>query len=162
MMPAYRSWLTVAGATGSGLLAGLFFAYSAFTLQGLRRLPPVVGLQAMQSVNRSANASPAVALALLGTGAVCAVLAITALADLGQAPSRLQLAGAVLYLVGGLGLTIGYHVPRNNALGEVDPASAGAVAAWERYAAAWASWNHARTITSLAATLCLVLALRAE
>lgn len=161
-MPAYRTWLTVAGAAGSGLLAGLFFAYSSFTMQGLRRLPPTVGLQAMQSVNRAANASPALVLVLLGTAAVCAVLAVTALADLGQAASRWQLAGSLLYLVGALGLTVGYHVPRNDALGEVDPTSAGAAAAWERYAAAWATWNHVRTVTSLAALVCLALALRAD
>lgn len=160
-MPAYRSWLTVAGATGSGLLAGSFFAFSAFTMPGLRRLPAARGLEAMQSVNRAANASPALLVALLGTSGVCVALAATSLADLDRGASRYQLAGALLYLVGAFGMTAGYHVPRNNALDRVDPASAGAAGAWRAYASAWATGNHVRTLATTAATVCLVLARRA-
>ena len=34
------------------------------------------------------------------------------------------LVGGLCYLVGAFGLTIGYHVPRNDALAEVDPSQA--------------------------------------
>jgi uncharacterized membrane protein len=66
--------------------------------------------------------------------------------------------GSVPYLVG-IGLTVAYHVPRNDALARFDPAAADAGAAWVRYARNWTAWNHARTLTSLAAAAAFALAL---
>ncbi len=71
-----------------------------------------------------------------------------------------QLAGSALYL-SCIALTGGYHVPRNNALDRVDRAAAGAQEIWHRYLVEWTRWNHARTLTSLAAAVVFTLALRA-
>jgi hypothetical protein len=43
--------LTVLAALGSGLVAGIFFAFSAFLMTALSRLPPLQGIAAMQSIN---------------------------------------------------------------------------------------------------------------
>lgn len=65
-----------------------------------------------------------------------------------------------MYLVGTIGLTIAYHVPRNNALAAVAPQDGEAAGRWAWYVAEWTRWNHLRTATSLAAAVILTLALR--
>jgi uncharacterized membrane protein len=43
--------LTLLSALGSGLIAGVFFAFSTFVMRALGRLPPHEGIAAMQSIN---------------------------------------------------------------------------------------------------------------
>jgi uncharacterized membrane protein len=43
--------LTLFAALGCGLIAGVFFAFSAFVMKALGRLPPAEGIAAMQSIN---------------------------------------------------------------------------------------------------------------
>jgi uncharacterized membrane protein len=43
--------LTCLAALGSSLIAGVFFAFSAFVMTALGRLPPHQGIAAMQSIN---------------------------------------------------------------------------------------------------------------
>jgi uncharacterized membrane protein len=43
--------LTFATALGCGLVAGIFFAFSAFVMKALLRLPPAQGMATMQAVN---------------------------------------------------------------------------------------------------------------
>ena len=57
-------------------------------------------------------------------------------------------------------VTIVYHVPRNQALAALDGASADAPARWARYLTAWTAWNHARTVSALAAATALIVSLR--
>jgi hypothetical protein len=47
-------WATLGTALGCGLLAGVFFAFSAFVMPALRRLPASQGIAAMQSINKLA------------------------------------------------------------------------------------------------------------
>jgi uncharacterized membrane protein len=43
--------LTLVAALGCGLMAGVFFAFSAFVMKALARLPLAQGIAAMQSIN---------------------------------------------------------------------------------------------------------------
>ena len=43
--------ITVLAAVGSGLMAGLLFAFSNFVMKALTRLPPEQGMAAMQLIN---------------------------------------------------------------------------------------------------------------
>lgn len=151
--------LTLAGLLGAGLMAGTYFAFSTFVMPGLRRLRPEQGLVAMQAINKAAP-TPLLVLALVGTGLVSLVLGVSALRRLDEPAAGWQLAGAGLYLVSLL-ITIGYHIPHNNALNLVDPASAGAGQAWLDYYRPWMLLNHVRTVFALAATAGFALALRA-
>ena len=45
--------LTFIAALGSGLVAGIFFAFSNFVMKALARVPPAQGVAAMQSINSS-------------------------------------------------------------------------------------------------------------
>jgi uncharacterized membrane protein len=155
----YSRALTLAGAVGAGVAGGVFFVFSTFVMRALRDLPPAEGIAAMQSINKQAP-TPWFMTLLFGTAALCLALVVTAIVRWGEPPARYQLAGGLAYLAG-IVLTIAYHVPRNDALAEVQPAGEGAAAAWSRYLAEWVPWNHVRTITSVAAAVLFSLSLRA-
>ena len=107
--------LTLFAALGCGLIAGVFFAFSAFVMKALARLPPGDGMAAMQSIN-VAVLNPWFLGAFLGTAAACVVALISSLLRWNQ-PGAVYLAlGAVLYLAGSLLVTMVCNVPRNEAL----------------------------------------------
>lgn len=150
--------LTVVTALGCGAMSGVFFSFSTFVMAGLRRLPASQGTAAMQSINVAAPRSALMAL-LFGTAGLCAVMAVRAFATWGDRSAALLVVGAVLYLVGAVALTGGYHIPRNDALGELDPNAPGTAAEWARYATDWTRWNHVRTGASMAASAAFMAAL---
>lgn len=69
------------------------------------------------------------------------------------------LAGALVYLLGTVIVTIAFNVPRNNRLAAVDPESAEGAAVWEHYVPEWTAWNTGRTIALLAASAAFIVAL---
>ncbi len=160
ILDGYPRALTILAALGAALVAGVLFAFSTFVMAGLRDLPDDQGLAAMQAINRTAP-TPLFMMALLGTAVLCVGLGISALSRLDEPASVYQLVGSVTYLAG-IVLTVVYHVPHNNALALVKPSSAGAGHSWRTYASSWTLWNHLRTVTSLAAAVAFVLALRVE
>lgn len=149
-MDGFLFAITLLAALGSGLVAGVFFAFSSFVMKGLGLLPPAQGAAAMQAINIAAITF-AFMLAVSATGAACLALAGWALFSLDEAFAPYLLGGSALYLVGVIALTIGYHVPRNDALAAVEPGSADAAALWNRYLAEWTRWNHVRAASGLAA-----------
>jgi uncharacterized membrane protein len=106
----------VVAALSCGLMAGVFFAFSAFVMKALARLPPAQGIAAMQAINVAAI-TPAFMGALFGTPALCLALAVTALLRWGEPGAVWLLVGGLLYLVGAIVVTMAFNVPRNNALG---------------------------------------------
>jgi uncharacterized membrane protein len=72
----------------------------------------------------------------------------------------LVLAGAALYIVGTIGVTIACNVPLNNRLATLYPQGADAACRWEEYVAKWTAWNHLRAAASLAAAAALTIALQ--
>lgn len=156
-MTAMRG-LTIAAALGAGTMGGVFFAFSTFVMTGLKRLPASQGLSAMQSINITA-VTPAFMSLLGGTALLSAVAGVTGIVTWGDRQAILLMAGAVLYLGGAIVWTGLFHIPRNNALAALDPAAAGSAAQWATYLHAWVLGNHVRTLTSLGASLCFVVAL---
>jgi uncharacterized membrane protein len=148
--------LTVVCAVGSGLLAGVFFAFSTFVIPALRRLSPPAGSAAMQSINRQAPASPVFMLALVGIAVACVALAVLAVLRWGSTAATLALVGAILAL-GPLAVTGAYHVPHNDAFGLLDPSGPGIASPLHHYLAGWVPWNHVRTLTGLAGAALLTL-----
>ena len=151
--------LTLCALLGCALMAGVFFAFSAFVLRGLALLPPERGIAAMQSVNAAAL-TPLFLAAFVGTAVLCALSGgASALLAGGQPQRWLPVAGALLYLLGTFLVTAAGNVPLNNALASLDPDRPDSAAEWSRYRALWSAWNHVRTVTSLAATACFAFAL---
>ena len=150
---------TLATALGSGLNAGVFFAFSTFVMPALKRLPAAHGIAAMQSVNKLA-VTPAFMAALFGTAVACLGLVAWAVISSGERPTALVIAGGALYLVGTIGVTIACNVPLNDGLAMLHPQDAGAASRWAEYVAKWTAWNHVRTVAALAAAAVLTAALR--
>jgi uncharacterized membrane protein len=150
--------LTLITALGCGLIAGVFYGFSTFVMGALARLPPAQGIAAMNSIN-VVVINPWFMGAFLGTAVACVVLAATALLMWPKPGSAYVLMAAALYVVGAVGVTLAFNVPRNNALAAIDPASAEGAHLWSDYVVTWTAWNHVRTIAPLVAAGLLITAI---
>jgi uncharacterized membrane protein len=151
--------LTFLAALGCGLIAGVFFAFSAFVMKAFASLPQSEGMAAMQSVNR-AVLNPLFLGVFVGTALACALVIVCSLLRWHNPGAVWLLAGGLLYLIGTFLVTMVFNVPRNEALAaaaSADPASAGL---WTSYLSIWTAWNHVRTAAALAAAASFTLALR--
>jgi uncharacterized membrane protein len=149
--------IALATALGCGLSAGALFAFSAFVMNGLQRLPPAQGIAAMQSINITAI-TPAFMTALFGTAALCLGLSIWAVTSWDDDRAPWTLAAGALYLIGVIGVTMTANVPRNNRLAALAPDGAGAGEQWRHYVRTWTAWNHVRTLAGVAASALLIVA----
>jgi uncharacterized membrane protein len=152
--------LTLAGAVASGLVGGVFFAFSNFVMQALGRLRPSEGAAAMQSINITVI-NPLFMTALFGTGVLALGLLVWGLVDLDEPYAGWLIAAGALYVIGGIVVTGALNVPRNNALARVDPESEEAARVWRTYLVEWTRANHIRTVAGLAACALFALALQA-
>ncbi len=150
--------LTFVSVLGCGLIAGVFFAFSAFVMKALARLRPAQGIAAMQSIN-VVVINPLFMVALLGTALACVVLAVSSLFRWNEPSAVYLLVGSLFYLVGTVAVTRVFNVPRNDALAAVDPASAEGAHLWAGYVKSWTAWNHVRAAAALAAAASLTIAL---
>jgi uncharacterized membrane protein len=148
---------TTAAALGAAATGGVLVAFSAFVMPALRALPAAGGAGAMRAINRSAVRPPFMSL-FLGTAVASAALVVAGALDRGEPHGWRLLAGGALYLVGVVGVTAAFHVPRNDALEAAGPAAGDA--AWRVYARAWTAGNHVRAVAGIAAAVVFADALR--
>lgn len=149
---------TLVAVLGGSLIAGLFFAFSAFVMNGLARLPHHEGIASMQAMNQAVY-NPLFMLVFVGTPVVCIASSVCVLI-LGSHPALyLILAGNIVHVVGSFIITAACNVPMNNALMEVAPDSKAGSEFWVSYLARWTAWNHVRTVLSLVSVALLVVAL---
>lgn len=146
-------YLALVATVGSGVMAGLLFAFSNVMMRALAQLPPPTGLEAMQRIN-VAIVNPLFLTIFLGTALVSAVIAaITAVV-----PDQGWLFGASLaYLFGVFGVTMARNVPLNNALAATPGADA--ATRWPAYVTVWQRWNHLRTVAAIGATVAFAIGL---
>jgi uncharacterized membrane protein len=150
--------LTLLAALGSGLVGGVFFAFSGFVMKALARLRPAQGIAAMQSINVMA-VTPPLMVALFGTALACVALVVSSLFTWREPVAMFRLIGSGVYLIGTVLVTMVFNVPLNNALAAVDPDSAEGAAQWERYVPRWTAWNTVRAVAGIAAAAALTLTL---
>lgn len=150
--------VTFFAALGSGLTAGVFFAFSSFVMTALTRLPTDQAVAAMQAINRAVLRSLFMAV-FLGTAGLCAVLVVTSLRHWGGTGSSVLLASSAVYLIGTFLVTVAVNVPLNNMLAGVMPDAVSGIALGSRYFSRWTAWNHLRTIAALVASAGFIAAL---
>jgi uncharacterized membrane protein len=150
---------TLAGvaAVGSGLMAGVYYGFSAIVMPGLRDMSATDGMRAMQVMNVAAPRPPLL-IALMGTGAV-SVGAIVAAAMNGGSARWWIIGGATLSLAS-LGITAAYNVPRNDVLAAVDALDPAAADVWVRYLREWTIGNHVRSAAAFAGAVMLTVGYR--
>jgi uncharacterized membrane protein len=153
--------LTLCAAVGSGIVAGIWFAFSNFVMAALERLPADAGSAAMRAINETVL-NPGFFLLFLGTGAASLALAALAVIRWEQPGSGLTALGSLLYLAGSIGVTRFRNVPLNEALAAAEPGSAEAGERWAQFLERWVFWNHVRCAGTAAAALAFSLALAAS
>jgi uncharacterized membrane protein len=152
-MPTLLFILTLLAALGSGMMAGLFFAFSAFIMQALGKRPAPVGIAAMQSINETIL-NPIFFLLFFGTGLIGFALVVFAGGD---PSSHWRQAGGSLYFFGSIAITMVFNVPLNNRLAKAAPDSAEGAKLWAHYLKVWTRWNHVRTVGCTAASVSFIL-----
>lgn len=153
--------LTVTTAISTALVGGIFFIFSDTIMRSLGRISAPAGIAAMQEINVVIIQSMFLTV-FFGAALTSLILGGYAITDWQAAPSIWLLAGSLLYVVGCIGITMVCNVPLNNELAAVTPDSTEAQAVWTRYLADWTMWNHFRTVASIAAAICFVMALIAR
>jgi uncharacterized membrane protein len=150
--------LTFVAAIGSGLVAGIFFAFSSFVMAALGRILPEQGIATMQAINITVL-NPAFLTAFLGTGVVCLGLAAGSYVWWDETSGKLLLAASLIYLVGCIAVTMVCNVPLNDRLAAVRPNTPEAAAVWSNYLTLWTKWNHLRTVAPLLSAILFTTAL---
>jgi uncharacterized membrane protein len=148
-------------AIGCGLLAGVYFAFSAFVMTALGRIDQAAGISAMNAINTVIVQSLFMPF-FLGTTLTSLALVVMQLFRWSEAGSAAAIAGGLIYVIGMFAVTMFFNVPLNDALAAIVPASSDAKPLWERYLSDWTWWNHVRTITSTLASALFVAALMAR
>jgi uncharacterized membrane protein len=149
---------TILSALGSGLIAGAFFAFAAFVLPALSRLPAPAGISAMQSII-AAIKSPLFLAVFFGTAALAALMGIAATLKWGEPGALYLLIGSLLYLNGPFGVTLLKNLPLNTRLAAMQPKDRDAAHFWDEFRAVWGFWNHVRWIGALGAAASFIWAL---
>jgi len=138
-------WLA---ALGSGLMAGIYFSFSAFIMRAFDRLDTTQSVAAMNAINEVITRSWFMPL-FFGTTIVSVVLMIVALVNWGDPDSVPTLIAGSTYFIGMFICTVVFNVPLNNLLAGLNKVSTHAEDVWSRYLITWTRWNHLRTVSSL-------------
>lgn len=148
MIPALYS-LALLSLLLSGAIFGFFYAWVCSTMWGLDAADPAVAIAAMQAMNASVR-NAVFAPAFFGTPFVLIATGMLAWLCRLKAASLIFALSGLLYLSGGMILTMTVNVPMNEALAAVaipqDAAEARRI--WENYSGPWQFWNTVRTIIS--------------
>jgi uncharacterized membrane protein len=144
--------IVISAIAGTGLFAGLVFAFSLVVMRALLELPADQGMRTMQRINRLILA-PLFLVVFVVTAIQCAVIAFVAWTTPTMIDRWYLFAGALTFLIGCVGVTALRSVPLNTRLGAADRSQAHSV--WPAFVAAWMPWNHVRTICGLLATVLL-------
>ena len=131
---------------GAGLMAGVYFAFSAFIMQSFDRLGAVQAADAMNTINKVILRSWFMPL-FFGSSLLYAALAGYAVFDTGLAGRWLLFAAGTIYVVGMFFCTALFNVPLNNRLAAAEHDIK--VETWKHYFVDWTRWNHLRAVCSL-------------
>lgn len=146
-----------AAALGSGLLAGVYFAFSGFIMKSFDKLETAQSITAMNSINEIILRSLFMPV-FFGSTIISLLLIVAASVYWDEAGAGPALVAGMVYFFGMFLCTVVFNVPLNNALARLNPEGETAQQGWSRYLNNWTKWNHLRTLSSLATcVLCIWL-----
>jgi uncharacterized membrane protein len=133
----------------TGAIFGFFYAWICSTMWGLDATDPNAAIDAMQAMNASVRKA-VFAPAFFATPVVLILTALISYVTGGTRSALLFAAAGVVYLLGGLVLTVSVNVPMNQALAliETPMSTKTAQTVWNTYSLPWQRWNIARTLAS--------------
>ena len=146
-----------AAALSSGLMAGVYFAFSGFIMKAFDKIETAQSVAAMNSINEITLRSLFMPV-FFGSSIISFLLVVVAFVYWGEAGAGLALIAGMVYFVGMFACTVVFNVPLNYALARLGPDSDNAQQIWSHYLITWTKWNHLRTISSLiTCALCIWL-----
>ncbi|KZN13642.1 anthrone oxygenase family protein [Marinomonas sp. TW1] len=137
-----------------GIMAGTYFAFSAFVMKALNRLAANEAINVMNSINRVILNS--VFMPIFFVSNACLLGAFIWHVFHWQAGlSGLWVASALIYLLGMFAVTLFGNVPLNERLKQGAKHSELSHILWHEYAVKWTRLNHVRALSS--ALACSIL-----
>jgi uncharacterized membrane protein len=143
---------------GTGMVAGVFLAFSTFIMAALSRVPSANGISAMQMINITVI-NPIFMFVLFGSATLSLGLAYLAFRQGLTERNMMLIVGSALYLVGSITVTMLANVPLNDALAAIDPKNSDSEVFWASYLQNWTFWNHVRGLASFASSAAFMRAL---
>lgn len=135
-------------AIGAGLMAGVYFAFSAFIMRAFDQLDAVRAADAMNAINAVILRSWFMVL-FFGTTLLYAVLAVAAVIVPDIQARWLLFATGLIYVCGMFVCTALFNVPLNNRLAATTEDENAKAKTWPVYYDRWTRWNHLRSVCSL-------------
>jgi len=158
-MRLWQQSALAAAVVATGLMAGLFFAFTTAVMPALRRSDDRTFTEAMTKINVDI-VNGWFLLCFLGALGLSVLAALLHLTPGGRAALPWIIAGAVLYLAV-IVITGTINVPLNDELAKTAHAAGLTELATARhhFEDRWIAWNTARTVLNVASFACLVVAL---
>ena len=148
MYASMIAFLLIIAAIGAGLMAGVYFAFSAFIMRSLDRLDAANAVNAMNAINEVILRCWFMPL-FFGTSLLYLLLAVLALFDWSGPNAPLLLTAGLTYFGGMFLCTIFFNVPLNNRLAMAKEENGDELQIWSHYYNNWTRWNHLRIASSL-------------
>lgn len=142
----------------TGLMAGIYFAFSAFIMKSLNQLPDLQAAQAMNKIN-DVIVNTIFLPVFFGSTLWYAGLIVWVVADWQGSHSGLFVLAALIYIVGMFFVTAFGNVPLNNKLKEMARSDYSLVVYWDEYQSTWTQLNHIRSLSCIASCAVLTIGL---
>jgi uncharacterized membrane protein len=134
---------------GTGLIAGVFLAFSSFIMTALGRLPSATGMSGMQMINVTVI-NPLFMTIFFGTAMISVALTFVAWKSGGNANTTMLVLAAALYVIGTIGITMAFNVPLNETLAAASATNPDSSKLWAEYLQNWSFWNTIRGLSACA------------
>lgn len=154
-MPVLHSEFFIGiAAISTGMMAGIYFAFSVFIMDSFKALPNPTAVASMQSINKVILSSGFMPLFF---GSSLLALTLIFIVDNPLEAPWVKGAGAI-YVVGMFLCTLFFNVPLNNRLENAKDENE-ARQIWLLYRVEWTRWNHLRSFSSFLACIGYIVAL---
>ena len=130
---------------GAGLMAGVYFTFSAFIMRSLDTLTNKEAVGAMNAINIVIVKSWFLPL-FFATTLLYVFLAVFVAALGSDQQSGSVFVAAIIYIVGMFLTTLFFNIPLNN---ELATANSDFDKRWSQYLTHWLRWNHVRTLSCI-------------
>ena len=156
----FEDIVLVVSGTLTGLLAGVFYAFSVAIVPALRSLKGTQHIAAMQSINVKIE-NPVFFLSFFGP---TFLLPLAAFLHRETPQFGLLVAASILHIAGSNGVTIAGDIPLNNKLDKIDVNHLSETEAdqirqeFQRPGSPWMNYHHIRTFAAIAATALVSIA----
>lgn len=150
--------ILITTALTTGLIGGLFYAYTCSVNIGLGLLHDREYLTAMQSIN-SAILNPLFFMSFMGTLLLLPISAWLCYKEPLSLRFTLLLAASILYMIGVFGVTVFGNVPLNDALAQFNVQKASAMEITQQRMSFEKPWLMLHNIRTVCSVICLILVL---